>query len=98
MNDFSTIKLMGKGNFARVYYSRSRLTGAEYAVKAFEKAKFAAVDVDRASLIKEISILRKLNHPGVIKMFDVYENSTHVFLVQELLRGGELMHKLKSHG
>jgi len=40
-NDYSAIKLMGKGNFARVYYARSKLTGGEFAVKAFEKEKFA---------------------------------------------------------
>lgn len=32
---------MGKGNFARVYYARSKVSGAEFAVKAFEKEKFA---------------------------------------------------------
>ena len=49
-------------------------------------------------MVKEISILRKLNHPGVIKMHEVYENDTHVFLINELLKGGELFHKLKGHG
>ena len=89
---------MGKGNFARVYYARSKLNGGEFAVKAFEKEKFAQIEVDRPSLIKEISILRKLNHPGVIKMHEVYENDTHIFLINELLKGGELFHKLKGHG
>ncbi|KAL4508084.1 hypothetical protein ABPG72_021457 [Tetrahymena utriculariae] len=97
-NDYSTIKLMGKGNFARVYYARSKLTGGEFAVKAFEKDKFAQIEIDRPALIKEISILRKMNHPGVIKMYEVYENETHIFLVNELLKGGELFHKLKGHG
>lgn len=40
-NDYQAIKLMGKGNFARVYYARSKLDGGEFAVKAFEKEKFA---------------------------------------------------------
>lgn len=97
-NDYATIKLMGKGNFARVYYARSRLTGGEFAVKAFEKASFQQASIDRAALIKEISILRKLRHPAVLKMYEVYENDTHILLVNELLKGGELFHKLKQHG
>lgn len=31
-------------------------------------------------------------------MYEVYENETHIFLINELLKGGELFHKLKSHG
>ncbi len=31
-------------------------------------------------------------------MYEVYENDNYVFLVKELLRGGELFHKLKGHG
>lgn len=88
---------MGKGNFARVYYARSKFTGDEFAVKAFEKDKFLQIEIDRPALIKEISILRKLNHPGVIKMYEVYESDTHIFLINELLKGGELFHKLKGH-
>lgn len=47
------------------------------------------------ALIKEIAILRLMDHKGVIKMFEVYENENYIFLVKELLRGGELFHKLK---
>lgn len=41
--------------------------------------------------MKEISILRKMNHPGVIKLYEVYENDSYIYLVKELLKGGELL-------
>lgn len=72
--DYKLIKLLGKGNFAQVYYARSLLSGIEYAIKAFEKDKFADVAVDRPALIKEMSILRKMDHSGVIQLYEVYES------------------------
>ena len=40
------MKLLGKGNFAKVYYVRRKENGQEYAVKAFEKAAFQDVKID----------------------------------------------------
>ena len=48
--------------------------------------------------MKEISILRKMEHKHVIKLYEVYENENYVFLVKELLKGGELFFFLKSNG
>lgn len=53
-HDYSAVKILGKGNFARVYYSRAKQTGKEYAVKAFEKEKFQSIEIDRPALLKEI--------------------------------------------
>jgi len=47
-------------------------------------------------LVKEIGIMRKLNHKGVINLHEVYENENYVFLVLDLLKGGELFDQLKS--
>jgi serine/threonine protein kinase len=44
-------------------------------------------------LIKEIKILRFLNHPNVIKLKDVYEDENYVYIVVDLLEGDELMKK-----
>lgn len=94
--DYSILKLIGKGNFGRVYLARSkRSPQAEFAVKAFDKSKFASIDIDRPALVKEISILRRISHPQLTRMYEVYESDTHIFLVNELLKGGELFHLLK---
>jgi len=47
------------------------------------------------SLIKEIKILRQMNHRGVVKIYDVYEDDHCIYLIKEILRGGELTAKLK---
>lgn len=66
-----------------------------YAVKAFDKLKFADIKVDKAALIKELSIMRIMDFKGVIKLYEVYENDSYIFLVCELLEGGELFNHLK---
>ena len=46
------------------------------------------------SLINEIRILRKLTHPGIMKLFEIHETSLTICLVMELLEGGELFERL----
>lgn len=42
----------------------------------------------------EIEALRKLDHPNIIKLFEIYEDETSFYLVQELVKGGELFDEL----
>lgn len=63
-------------------------------MKAFDKAKFADIATDRPALIKELDILRVMDHKGVIKLYEVYEDEDLIYLVMELLRGGELFKRL----
>lgn len=50
------------------------------------------------SLVKEIEILRLLDHPNIIKLYEVYEDETHVHLVMEYLCGGELFQQITRRG
>jgi calcium-dependent protein kinase len=46
----------------------------------------------------EIDIMRELDHPHVIKLFDVFEDTRFVYLVMELCEGGELFDKIIEKG
>jgi len=50
------------------------------------------------SMHREIMILRRIDHPHVIKLYEVYENDLYIHLVLEYLKGGELFQKLQSKG
>ncbi|CAD8070928.1 unnamed protein product [Paramecium sonneborni] len=96
--DYQIEKMIGKGNFAKVYLCNKKSEKQQqYAVKAFEKSKMINTETDKLALLKEISILRKLNHKGLIKMHEVYEDETHIYLVQEYLQGGELYQQIKKN-
>lgn len=50
---------------------------------------------DKLAVIKEIQIMRKIQHESVVKLYEVYETDDHIYLVLELLKGGELYRYLK---
>jgi serine/threonine protein kinase len=93
---FNTIKLMGKGSFARVYLVEDKETKAKYAVKAFSKEYVLSQAKGKESLINEIAIMQKLHHPYIMNLEEVHESKNSVYLVLELLQGGELLSYLST--
>ena len=49
-------------------------------------------------LINEIFIMRNLNQPNIIKLYEVYEGQYHIYLVLELIKGGELFDRIIEKG
>ncbi len=52
----------------------------------------------KVGLINEINIMRNMNHPNIIKLYEVYEGEFHIYLVLELLKGGELFDRIIKKG
>lgn len=97
-NYYNFGKLIGKGNFAKVHLGIGKVDDKNYAVKSIEKSKLADNPKNLAALHKEIQILRRIDHPNVIKLYEVYENDLFVHLVLEYLKGGELLHQIQHKG
>lgn len=58
---------------------------------AIKIIKKAIIQPKNLELLKqEIEILKICQHPNLIRMFDVFENSEHIYIVMELLEGGDL--------
>ncbi|THH00416.1 hypothetical protein EW026_g2130 [Hermanssonia centrifuga] len=49
---------------------------------------------ERANILKEVQIMRGINHPAIVKLLSFSESEEHYFLVLELLEGGELFHQI----
>lgn len=87
---------LGRGAFSVVKRAVNRKTNEEVAIKFIEK-KY----VDKQDLIfvaREIDILKKVNHPNVLKLIEVFELDDSIALVMELIRGGELFYKIVEKG
>lgn len=67
-------------------------------MKTIEKAKIMTNPRNIASLKQEIEILRSIDHPYVIKLYEVYESEFYVHLVLEYVQGGELLQMLQAKG
>ena len=48
---------------------------------------------DKVGLQNEIDILKHVDHPNIVKLFDIYEDDKYFFLVMELMQGGEVSQK-----
>eukprot|EP01022_Parablepharisma_sp_SALTPOND_P024908 TRINITY_DN560_c0_g1_i1.p1 TRINITY_DN560_c0_g1~~TRINITY_DN560_c0_g1_i1.p1 ORF type:complete len:914 (-),score=67.53 TRINITY_DN560_c0_g1_i1:1166-3907(-) len=90
--------MLGKGNFAKVHLAQRKRDDESFAIKTIEKTKILENPRNMVSMHREILILRKVDHPNVIKLYEVYENELYVHLVLEYLKGGELFQKLQSKG
>jgi serine/threonine protein kinase len=90
------MKELGRGNFASVYLVSSNLDGKQYAIKAFSKEATYSEENGKESLINEITIMRKLHHKNLMKIFGVYESLNSIYVCVELLAGGQLYDKIKT--
>jgi len=86
-------KKLGEGAFSEVKEVRSRANSAElYAAKIVSKSKMKPEDT--SALRDEIAILKELNHPHIIKLYEVFDEPTNYFLITELISGGELFDRI----
>ncbi|WVQ99292.1 hypothetical protein IAU59_006424 [Kwoniella sp. CBS 9459] len=107
---YTLIEKMGDGAFSNVYKAVERKTGRKVAVKVVRKyelnhsqhgnkhlnANFKKRPrvTERANILKEVQIMRGIDHPGVVKLLNFFESEEHYFLVLELMEGGELFHQI----
>jgi len=100
--DFTFGKTLGTGGFAVVKIGTHRTTKADYAVKIINVAAAGAGGDDGMSLseiAEEIRLTMSVNSTeNAVKVFDFYVTPTHVYVVMELLRGGELLDAIMDSG
>lgn len=84
-------KELGRGKFATVYEGRHAVTGQRLAIKMMDKQKLLAEDPRVEEFLqRETSIMKSLDHPNVVRLYDVLETPTSLFLVMEFCPGGTL--------
>ncbi|GAB4856260.1 CBL-interacting serine/threonine-protein kinase 14 [Ancistrocladus abbreviatus] len=86
-------KLLGVGAFGKVYHARNVETGQAVAIKAISKQKVVKGG-QVANIKREISIMRRLRHPNIVKLFEVLATKTKIYFVMEFAKGGELFAKV----
>jgi len=84
---------LGSGEFSTVIRGIEKSTRDEYAIKCIEKHQ-----VDTSRLETEITILKLVDHPHIISLKQYFDTPTTLYLVMELVTGGELFDKITQIG
>ncbi|XP_053164735.1 serine/threonine-protein kinase MARK1 isoform X2 [Hemicordylus capensis] len=96
IGNYRLLKTIGKGNFAKVKLARHVLTGREVAVKIIDKTQLNPTSLQK--LFREVRIMKILNHPNIVKLFEVIETEKTLYLIMEYASGGEVFDYLVAHG
>ena len=91
-------ELLGDGSFAKVYLATLRKNGIKFVAKMMEKDKLFQSVVNMRCVIKEIEVLRTLNHPNIVKLYEIYESPNYICLIMEYAKGEDLFTHLKNKG
>lgn len=89
-------KEIGRGGFSIVVEAVNKQSNEKVAVKRIRKDQVEGDDIKL--LLREVQIMRKLNHPNILKLYEVFENDEEFFLVMELVTGKELFDKIVEKG
>ncbi|XP_034405202.1 serine/threonine-protein kinase SIK2 isoform X2 [Cyclopterus lumpus] len=89
-------RTLGKGNFAVVKLARHRITKTEVAIKIIDKTQLDAVNLEK--IYREVQIMKMLDHPHIIKLYQVMETKNMLYLVTEYAKNGEIFDYLAKHG
>ena len=95
--DYKKLNFLGEGSFAAVYRVQNRITDSIRAMKIINKSSTCS-EADDKEILNEINILRTLDHPNILKIFEFYSNKESYSIVTELCSGGELFQEIVDKG
>ncbi|KAF5475105.1 hypothetical protein F2P56_006947 [Juglans regia] len=90
-------RTLGEGNFAKVKFARNVVSGENVAIKILDKEKVLKHKMI-GQIKREISTMKLIRHPNVIRMYEVMASKMKIYIVLEFVTGGELFDKIASKG
>ena len=89
--EYDDSSFMGEGGFGRVYKAKDRETGEIRALKHLYNSEI----MDPEQFKGEVDNLKKLDHPNIVKLIEMYQTGEDIWLVQEFCEGGELLDRIQ---
>ncbi|KAK7882474.1 hypothetical protein WMY93_028648 [Mugilogobius chulae] len=93
---YEIIRTLGKGNFAVVKLAKHKVTKTQVAIKIIDKTRLNPSNLE--NIYREVQIMKLLNHPHIIKLYQVMETKDMLYIVTEYAKNGEMFDHLTSHG
>ena len=91
--DYQVLAELGHGTYGKVYKVKNKNNGSIRAMKKI--SKYWLGNLNEKEVIKEIEILKNLNHPYIIKLYEYYTTDDYIYLINELCNEGDLQKKIK---
>ncbi|KAM9705394.1 calcium/calmodulin-dependent protein kinase type 1D-like isoform 1-T1 [Menidia menidia] len=88
-------EVLGTGAFSEVVLAQEKLTSRMFAVKCIPKK---ALKGKESSIENEIAVLRRIKHENIVALEDIYESPDHLYLIMQLVSGGELFDRIVEKG
>lgn len=94
---FNIEKLIGRGSYAKVFLVTKKSTGQAYAMKVLKKSEMQnQKDVTR--LFNEKEIIKKIDHPFIVKLHYTFQTKHKAYFILDLLNGGDLFTHIMKFG
>jgi len=87
---------LGTGSFATVKRAVRKSDGKEFAIKIIKKSKLNSEEL--AVVHDEVEIMHKIHHENCVQLFEMFETSKKMYMVMEVLTGGELFDRIVAKG
>ena len=95
---FTSVKVLGKGSFAKVFKVIRNCDQKEFAVKVFNKKLIMEDPTELVCLLYEIKMMRVVKHPRIIETFEIYEGENYIYCLCTLFKGDDLLNALIKKG
>ena len=96
VNDYKLFKKIGEGSFGEVYLTQKGDNPEIYATKRLNLQQ-TSIQTLQKYLKNEIEIMKELNHPNVIHLYDLLKTNTHYYIIMEYCNGGPLSKLLSDY-
>ena len=93
LDNYDVLKQLGKGGYGKVYQVMNKKTKEKRACKHLSKLSIKNLE----KFQREIEILRKADHPNIIKLYEIFESKRSYYLIMEECKGGEVFDRIIDH-
>ena len=97
LNFYKYGRLIGQGAFGKVNLGLNVLTGRVVAIKSFNKSNLNSNSENMKKIKYETNLMKKLNHPNITKILELFEDKEYILIIMEYINGGNLFSFLKKH-
>ena len=90
IGDYILRKVLGQGQFGKVWKAKHFKNGKEFAIKIIDKKKINRNPILKRLLQTEVSIMNEINHPNILHLFDFLESKNNYYLVVNFCNQGDM--------